>query len=176
MVNIYSIRRMDGRSGASGASLPLSRLLILSRLLTLVTAAALAACSADVATGTADNAIYNGTYAGEGTLQRSPVGYASAVSQPTSVRLTLSTLGSDFSGTLTSALSSGFFTYTGDVSGRVTPSGGDFTYVQRSCQGTLHGSFVLNGGSISGSAVGRDCDAGGTGDNVRIVFPNLVRQ
>ncbi len=137
----------------------------------------LSGCSASVATGTADNAIYNGTYAGQGTIQRSPAGYVGAVSEPTAVRLTLSTLGSDFSGTLTSALGSGLFMYTGGVSGRVTPSGGDFTYVQSSCQGTLHGSFVLNdGGTISGSAVGRDCEAGATGDNVRIVFTNLVRQ
>lgn len=133
-----------------------------------------------MATGTADNAIYNGTYIGDGTVQRAPSGYASATTQPTTVTLTLSTLGSDFSGTLSSVLKSGLVSdtaYTGGVSGRVTPTGGDFTYVQRGCQGTLHGSFVLNdGGTISGSAVGRDCDAGAIGDNVRIVFTNLVRQ
>ncbi len=162
---------------ASMESLRAVTLLMRPALLTLSAAVVLAGCSASVATGTADNAIYNGSYAGSGTIQRSPVGYASGSSQPTTVTLTLSTLGSDFSGTLTSALQSGLVSYTGGVSGRVTPTGGDFTYVQSSCQGTLHGSFVLNdGGTISGSAVGRDCEAGATGDNVRIVFTNLVRQ
>lgn len=137
----------------------------------------LAACSADVATGVADQAIYNGTYTGSGTIQRSPTGYASAMVQPTTVTITLSTLGSNFTGTMSNALKSGLYTYSGGVAGRVTPSGGDFTYVQSGCQGTLHGSFVLNdGGSITGYAVGRDCDAGATGDNVRIQFTNLVRQ
>lgn len=140
-------------------------------------AVALAGCSASVATGTADNAIYNGRYVGAGTIQRSPSGYAAAPVQPTVVTITLSTLGSDFTGTLASALSAPASRYDGGVAGRVTSTGGDFTYVQSGCQGTLHGAFVLNGdGTISGSAVGRDCGAGATGDNVHIDFANLARQ
>lgn len=158
---------------ASGRSVPAATFLVISALLVV----AFGGCHADVATGTADNAVYNAKYVGDGTIERSPVGYASAASQPTSVTLTLSTLGANFSGPLTGVLKTGFSTYTGGVTGRVTPTGGDFTYVQTGCQGTLHGSFVLNdGGTISGSAVGRDCDAGATGNNVRISFTNLVRQ
>lgn len=143
----------------------------------LLASFALGGCHASVITGTADNAIYNASYVGAGTIERSPAGYASAAPQPTVVTLTLSTLGADFSGSLSNAIKTGSTTYAGGVAGRVTPAGGDFTYVQSGCQGTLHGSFVLNdGGTISGSAVGRDCDAGATGNNVRISFTNLVRQ
>lgn len=150
-------------------------------LLAALAVLAAGGCSADVATGVADNAIYNASYVGAGSIQRSPTGYAAAIPEPTSVTLTLSTLGASFSGplgiSLTSAPTSGLATYAGGVSGRITPSGGDFTYVQSGCQGTLHGSFVLGAdGTLSGSAAGRDCDAGATGDNVRITFDNLVRQ
>lgn len=164
------------RGGARSAAWSASRAALLA-MFALLTSFALGGCHADVATGTADNAIYNASYVGAGTIERSPIGYASAASQPTVVTLTLSTLGADFSGNLSSAIKTGLVTYAGGVAGRVTPAGGDFTYVQSTCQGTLHGSFVLNdGGTISGSAVGRDCDAGATGNNVRISFTNLVRQ
>lgn len=140
----------------------------------------LSGCSADVATGVADNAIYNGTYVGQGTIQSSPTGYSAAAPEPAVVTLTLSTIGSDFGGTLVSTLKSGQYSYRGNVSGRVTPYGGSFTYIQSTCEGTLYGSFTLSEASsvetLSGSAVGRDCDAGASGDNVRITFTNLVRQ
>lgn len=168
MLNPSSGARGSARSAPPAASLP---------LFALLSAFVLGGCHASVVTGTADNAIYNASYVGAGTIERSPTGYASAASQPTVVTLTLSTLGADFSGNLTNALKTDSISYGGGVAGRVTPAGGDFTYVQSSCQGTLHGSFVLNdSGTISGSAVGRDCDAGATGDNVRISFTNLVRQ
>lgn len=142
----------------------------------LVAALLLAACSGDVATGTDGNAIYNASYVGPGTIARSPVGYAGATPQPTQVTLTLSQLGSTFTGSMSNALTSSLFSYTGDVSGRVTSTGGSFIYVQSPCAGTLYGTFTAVNGVLSGSAVGRDCDAGGTGDNVRITFTNLVRQ
>lgn len=167
MAKMLWIQR-SARSAEAGVSFPIAALLAVF---------ALGGCSASVATGIADNALYNAPYTGDGTVQRFPTGYAGATAQPSTVTLTLSTLGSNFSGPFTSALKSGLATYSGGVSGRVTPTGGDFTYVQNNCQGTLYGSFVLNAdGTISGSAIGRDCDAGPTGDNIRITFTNLVRQ
>ncbi len=169
-----TVVRAKARTISRGTILRRTALLTMLFGALTISAFALGGCSASVATGTADNAIYNASYVGDGAIQRS---YAGAASQPTSVTLTLSTLGADFSGTLSSTLKSGLSSYAGGVSGRVTPTGGDFTYVQSDCVGTLHGSFVLNSdGTLSGSAVGRDCNAGSTGDNVRISFSNLVRR
>lgn len=145
----------------------------------VVAVAALCACSGSgsVATETAGNFVYNQTYTGPGTIQRSSGGYASGVVQPTTVTVTFSQLGSVFRGALVSTATSGQFADSGDVVGRVTSSGGEFTFIQMNCQGTLHGSFVNDNGILTGAAAGRDCEAGppASGDNVRITFTNLAR-
>jgi hypothetical protein len=143
-------------------------------ILAAAAALSLAACSGEKVTGL-DRMIYNATYSGQGTIQRSPNGFAAGAVQPANVTMTLSQLGQDFTGTWSVALTSGQYTYSGDITGRTTSAGADFTLVQSPCAGTLYGSFTVAEDELTGSAVGRDCDAGATGNNVRITFTNLVR-
>jgi hypothetical protein len=142
--------------------------------LVIATALSLTACSGERVAGL-DNMVYNATYSGQGTIQRSPNGYAAGVAQPVDFTMTLSQLGQDITGTWSAALTSGQYTYSGTVTGRTTSTGADFTFVQSPCTGTLYGSFTVSNAELTGSALGRDCDAGATGNNVQITFTDLVR-
>jgi hypothetical protein len=145
-------------------------------MVAVAAALSLAACSGEGATSPSlDGMVYNATYTGQGTIQRSPDGFDAGAVQPATVTMTLSQLGQDFSGRWTVTLTTGF-SYSGSVTGRTTSTGADFTYVETSCIGTLYGSFTVAEAQLSGTATGRDCDAGATGNNVRITFTNLVRQ
>jgi hypothetical protein len=144
----------------------------------IVVAAAfsIAACSGESVTGL-DQMLYNATYSGPVTFQRSPIDAGIGAAQPSTVAMKLSQLGRDFTGTFTVADSSGRSVYSGSVMGRTTTSGADFTFViPPECPGVLHGSFTVSNGELAGSATGRDCGATGDGDNVQITFTNLVRQ
>ena len=121
--------------------------------------------------------VYNAAYSGAGTFQRSPITAGTPGSLPRAVRVTISTsqLGQDFSGTFSVTDSTGLTLYTGGITGRTTSAGGDFTFViPPPCVGTMYGSFGVVNGALTGSAVGRDCDASATGNNVQITFTNLV--
>lgn len=136
----------------------------------------LAACSGQGITGL-DQALYNGTFSGPATFSISnPL--ANSVS-PTgeTIKLTLSQLGRDFTGTFTVADSSGQSLYAGTVAGRTTSTGADFTFViPPTCPGVMYGSFTVSNGDLTGSAAGRDCNAQAPGNNVHITFTNLARQ
>jgi hypothetical protein len=134
----------------------------------------LAACSGETATGL-DQMVYNATYTGQGTIQRSPDGFSAGAIQPATMTMTLAQLGQDFSGTWSVTIASGLASYTGSVTGRTTSAGADFTLVESPCTGTLYGSWSVSNAQLTGSAAGRDCDAGATGNNVQITFTNLVR-
>lgn len=140
-------------------------------------ALSLAACSGSSATGL-DQMIYNATYIGPGTLQGTPVaaGSADPLTRPVTMAMTLSQLGQDFSGTFLLQDTLGKPAYAGSVTGRSTSLGADFTFViPAPCAGTLYGSFTVANGELTGSATGRDCDSGPSGNNVQITFTNLVR-
>ncbi|MDQ2890411.1 MAG: hypothetical protein M3R65_07625 [Gemmatimonadota bacterium] len=148
--------------------------------ITLAAAGALvlSACSGAAATGL-DQMVYNATYSGQGTLQRAPDITVAAL-QPINYSMTLSQLGQDFTGTWTAVVVSDQTTYSGSITGRTTSAGADFTLVELSCSGVLYGSFTVSGtdqltSQLSGSASGRDCAAGPSGNNVRITFTNLAR-
>lgn len=141
-------------------------------------ALALSACSGAAATGL-DQMVYNATYSGQGTLQRAP-DIATVAPQPINYSMTLSQLGQDFTGTWTAVVVSDQTTYSGSIAGRTTSAGADFTLVELSCSGVLYGSFTVSGtdqltSQLSGSASGRDCAAGPSGNNIRITFTNLAR-
>ena len=143
----------------------------------LSAAFSLAGCSGAAATGL-DQMIYNATYSGPATLQRSPIlaGATVAPSQPLTLTMTLSQLGQDFSGTfaVTDTLARPLFS--GSVTGRSTSAGADFTLViPPPCGGAVYGNFTVSSGQLSGSAAGRDCNAGSAGNNVQLTFTNLVR-
>ena len=143
----------------------------------LSAAVSLAACSGAAATGL-DQMIYNATYSGAATLQRSPApaGATTAPSQPLTLTMTLSQLGQDFSGTFAVNDTLSRPLYSGSVTGRSTSAGADFTLVvPPPCAGVLYGSFSVSGGQLTGSAAGRDCGAGSAGNNVQLTFTNLVR-
>lgn len=153
----------------------------------LVTAAilSLAACSGEAITGL-DQALYNATYSGPATLQRSPSPPIDLILGPSPlpvVRFTMTTsqLGQSFSGTFALTDSTtGQQLYAGSLTGKTTNLGADFTFVVPApCPGTLYGSFTVSGnGNLTGFANGRDCNAtsGSTASNVQITFTNLVRQ
>jgi hypothetical protein len=140
---------------------------------------ALAGCSSDHITGL-EQMVFNATFTGKGTVQRSPGDAALAAPEPATVTMTLGQLGQDFSGTWTITPVSSASALSGGVNGRTTPFGADFTFVESPpCNGTLHGSFTVTNGELTGSAAGRDCVAdgsAGTANNVQITFTNLVRQ
>ena len=136
---------------------------------------ALAACSGAAATGL-DGMVYNATYTGQGTLQRASGGYAAAPSQPINYTMTLSQLGQDFTGTWAATVIADQSSYSGSISGRTGSAGADFTLVEIPCSGALYGSFtVSSAGQLTGSANGRDCAAGPSGNNIQVTFTNLVR-
>ena len=140
---------------------------------------ALAACSGAAATGL-DGMVYNATYSGQGTVRRAPGGYATTPAQPINFAMTLSQLGQDFTGSWTATVIADQTTYSGSISGRTGSAGADFTLVEIPCSGVLYGSFSVSGAAqltsqLTGSASGRDCAAGPSGDNIRITFTNLVR-
>lgn len=141
-----------------------------------IAAFALAGCSGQSATGL-DQMIYNATYTGQGTLQRSPIEAGTPVpTRPMTVTMTLAQLGQDFSGTFSVTDTLARPIYSGSVTGRSTSAGADFTFVVPSpCAGALYGSFTVSNGELTGSAAGRDCGASPTGNNVQITFTNLVR-
>lgn len=159
--------------------------------LLLGTALALAACSGsgNLATETAGNAVYNATYAGPGAFQRT-AGDRPIMSpivggiQTTRVTLTLSQLGSNYSGVLSAetVLARGGVadttTYAGGVTGHVTGTGGTLTLVPTgSCPGVLYGSFTLEAnGALTGSLTGHDCASNLADENVHVTFAGLVRQ
>ena len=136
----------------------------------------LAACSGQSATGL-DQMVYNATYTGPGTIQGSPIAAAPLPpTRPMTVTMTLAQLGQDFSGTFSVADTLARPIYSGSVTGRSTSAGASFTFVVPApCAGTLYGSFTVSSGQLTGSAAGRDCNAGATGNNVQITFTNLVR-
>ena len=144
----------------------------------VVAAFVLAGCSGQSATGL-DQMIYNATYTGQGTLQRSPVEAgtpAPPATRPMTVTMTLAQLGQDFSGTFSVTDTLARPIYSGSVTGRSTSAGADFTFVVPSpCAGALYGSFTVSNAELTGSAAGRDCGAGATGNNVQVTFTNLVR-
>ncbi|HEY5085780.1 MAG TPA: hypothetical protein VII66_00340 [Gemmatimonadaceae bacterium] len=146
-------------------------------IVVIAAALSLPACSGDTATGL-DQVIYNATYTGQGTIQRSTIqGGALSQTAPMQVTMTLAQLGQDFSGTFSVADNAAQSIYAGSVTGRATSAGADFTVVvPPTCAGTLYGSWTVANGELTGSAAGRDCGAGATGDNVQITFTNLVRQ
>lgn len=137
---------------------------------------AAAACARGTPTAPYWGAIYNATYVGPGTVQRDPRGWQRATPESTTVTLSLSQISADFSGTLVSARPGGTVGSSGSIAGTVTGTGGTFTIVQSGCAGTLHGSFTVANGALTGSATGRDCNAGATGDDARITFTDLIRQ
>lgn len=145
----------------------------------MVTTAAilsLAACSGKGITGL-DQELYNATFLGPATfsISNSSAGIAAAPGE--TIKMTLSQLGRDFTGTFTVADSSGQSLYAGSVAGRTTSTGADFTFViPPTCSGVMYGSFTVSNGDLTGSAAGRDCNAQASGDNVHITFSNLVRQ
>lgn len=137
----------------------------------------LTACSGAAATGL-DQMIYNATYSGPATLQRPPLvaGVTGSQPQPLTLTMTLAQLGQDFSGTfaVTDTLTRPLLS--GSVTGRSTSAGADFTLViPPPCAGVEYGHFTVSSGQLSGSAAGRDCDAGSAGNNVQLTFTNLVR-
>lgn len=136
----------------------------------------LAACSGQSATGL-DQMVYNATYTGPGAIQGSPiVAGPLPPARPMTVTMRLAQLGQDFSGTFSVADTLARPIYSGSVTGRSTSAGASFTFVVPApCAGTLYGSFTVSNGQLSGSAAGRDCNAGATGNNVQITFTNLVR-
>jgi hypothetical protein len=149
--------------------------------LTLGATLVLGACSGsgNLATESAGNGLYNATYTGAGTLQRTGGFVLGAqvvpLVQNTQVSLTLSQLGANYSGTMSNTPRNGA-AYTGDVTGHLTTTGGTLTFVPKGCDGVLYGSFTLQGdGSLTGSLAGRDCLASAPGDNVHITFTGLVR-
>lgn len=143
--------------------------------LAAISALTFTACSGAAATGL-DQMVYNATYSGQGTLQRGPGGFSTAPSQPITFSMTLSQLGQDFSGTWTATVASDQTTYSGGITGRATSAGADISLVETPCSGALYGSFtVSSAGELTGSASGRDCAAGPTGNNIQITFTNLVR-
>lgn len=122
------------------------------------------------------SAVYNATFTGAGTIQRDAAGLARGTAEPAAVSLTLSQLGSNFSGTMTLAPPPGAQSVDGAVAGRTTRTGGTFTYVlPGACAGTLYGDFTISSGKLTGAATGRDCRADGA-DNIRITFTALARQ
>ena len=135
----------------------------------------LAACSGAAATGL-DGMVYNATYSGQGTVRRAPGGFPAAPTQPINYTMTLSQLGQDFTGTWKATVIADQTTYSGSISGRTGSAGADFTLVEIPCSGVLYGSFTVSGSDqLTGSASGRDCAAGPSGDNIQITFTNLVR-
>ncbi len=147
--------------------------------LLLATAAvlSLAACSGEGITGL-DQMIYNATYRGAATLQAgAAAGTPAGASQPLVISMTTSQLGQSFSGNFALSDSAGTQVYAGNIVGKTTNMGADFTFVVPApCAGTLYGSFTVTNGELTGSASGRDCNASASGSNVRIGFTNLVRQ
>lgn len=148
----------------------------------VATVLSLAACSGDTITGL-DQALYNATYSGPATLQRSPLLPAGLTTlQPPVIRFTMTTsqLGQTFSGTFAVTDSTtGQQLYSGNLTGKTDNTGASLVLVVPSpCPGTLYGSFTVSGnGKLTGSASGRDCNAGPAPDsNIRITFTNLVRQ
>lgn len=146
----------------------------------MATAAAilsLAACSGKGITGL-DQELYNATFSGPAMFSISNSGASIAPSAPgETIKMTLSQLGRDFTGTFTVADSSGKSLYAGSVAGRTTSAGADFTFViPPTCAGVMYGSFTVSNGGLNGSADGRDCNAQASGNNVHITFTNLVRQ
>ena len=138
-------------------------------------ALSLVACSGETATGL-DQMVYNATYSGQGVLQRAPGGFAGAPSQPITFSMTLSQLGQDFTGSWTAVVTADQTTLSGGTTGRTTSAGADFTLVETPCSGVLYGSFTVSAdGRLTGSASGRDCAAGPSGNNIQITFTNLVR-
>lgn len=141
----------------------------------IIAALSLAACSGAAATGL-DQMIYNATYSGPATLQRSPIPAGPTAAQPLTLTMTLSQLGQDFSGTFVVTDTLARSLYSGSVTGRSTSAGADFTLVvPPPCAGVLYGSFSVSSGQLTGSAAGRDCGAGSAGNNVQLTFTNLVR-
>ncbi len=145
-------------------------------MLAAAAALSLGACSGSAATGL-DQMIYNATYTGVASLQRSPsAAGALPPTQSMTFTMTLAQLGQDFSGTFFVTDPLGQPIYSGSVTGRSTSAGADFTFVVPSpCAGTLYGSFTVSNGELTGSAAGRDCGAVATGNNVQITFTNLVK-
>ena len=124
----------------------------------------------------------NATYSGPATLQGLPIITVDTTFAPPVVRFTMTTsqLGQTFSGTFALTDSTtGQRLYSGNLTGKTDNTGASLVLVVPSpCPGTLYGSFTVSGnGKLTGSASGRDCNAGPAPDsNIRITFTNLVRQ
>lgn len=151
------------------------------RLLLTAAVLALAACSGQAITGL-DQALYNATYSGPATIQGLPILTVDTTFAPPAVRFTMTTsqLGQTFSGTFVFTNSaSGQQLYSGNLTGKTDNTGASLVLVVPSpCPGTLYGSFTVSAtGTLTGSASGRDCNAGpAPASNVQITFTNLVRQ
>lgn len=145
-------------------------------LVLTATLLSLAACSGEGITGL-DQELYNGTFSGPATFSISSPSTGIGAASGETVKLTLSQLGRDFTGTFAVTDSSGQSLYAGTVAGRTTSTGADFTFViPPTCPGVMYGSFTVSNGDLTGSAAGRDCNAGAPGNNVHITFTNLARQ